>query len=298
MSNYFRRLCALFLSTFLFLTFSFSVFADDSENTGDADYKQKSNFFHWISKDSSVLSNIVGYSLGALCPETEDGYHRASSYQYTFESLLGDTYFRCICTECGEGFNAYETDLKQSYETQVSEMPATGYNSDGSFLIRPKLKWMSLGEHSIDYYGRYSYYALFCPHFVRTDLSGEVSNSGLYFIPHFDCDNWNVTALPKSGYSSFDIRGGSFLYYEPIIFPVDGFYSMISSVLCDGYSIKPDNLSERVPFSISSSFRDYKFRYAGDSVEFYYRFDKEHFILDCAYYYSQIYLSPSRFGGQ
>ena len=89
-----------------------------------------------------------------------------------------------------------------------------------------------------------------------------------------------------------------FIIIVVVVVPVDGFYSMISSVLCDGYSIKPDNLSERVPFSISSSFRDYKFRYAGDSVEFYYRFDKEHFILDCSYFYSQIYLSPSRFGGQ
>ena len=165
-------------------------------------------------------------------------------------------------------------------------MPATGFDSDGALLIRPKLKWMSLGWHSNN---TSTIFGFACSHYVKTDIGGRFQDSYIDFIPHFDCDNWNVTAQLRSGCSSFYIADGSYLYYEPIIFPVDGFYSMISSVVCDGYSIKPDNLSERVPFSISSSFRDYKFRYAGDSVEFYYRFDEEHFILDCAYYYSQIY---------
>ncbi len=257
MSNYFRRLCALFLSTFLFLTFSFSVFADDSENTGDADYKQKSNFFHWISKDSSVLSNIVGYSLGALCPETEDGYHRASSYQYTFESLLGDTYFRCICTECGEGFNAYETDLKQSYETQVSEMPATGYNSDGSFLIRPKLKWMlvfSFGQHNE------------CPHFVpeETSFSNDFVDFA-NFTSSFDCKNWSFTTHCSSGKSEFCVTD-VLAYFEPVVFPCDGYYSRIRSVVSDGFYIESKDLGKQVPFSKYSVAHNYGFRSGGDSV--------------------------------
>lgn len=82
-----------------------------------------------------------------VCPNTEDGYHRATSYEEYKKPLIGDPYYSCICEHCGHTFKAYETDLKQSYETQVSEMPATGYNSEGRLIWNPFADFDGTGKY-------------------------------------------------------------------------------------------------------------------------------------------------------
>lgn len=101
------------------------VLADESEDPGNSGYIQKASIWHWLAGPSSIFHEYFGYSFGVVCPESEDGYHRASSFERIEESSEGDIYFHCICTQCGHDFTAYESDLKQSYEAQVSEMEDT-----------------------------------------------------------------------------------------------------------------------------------------------------------------------------
>lgn len=135
----------------MFCLSAISVLADESSNPDDEkEYVQRANWWHWVYRDadetdkSSFLYRILSYSEGSICPNAEDGYHKASSYLEFKKPLIGDPYYSCLCEHCGHSFKAYETDLKQSYEAQVSGMPATGFDSDGALLIRPKLKWMFL----------------------------------------------------------------------------------------------------------------------------------------------------------
>ena len=77
-----------------------------------------------------ILKEFLGYTAGLVCPESDDGYHHASSYEVDRES----GYYNCICDVCGWPFLAYETDLQQAYETQVSELPITTVSSYGPSL--------------------------------------------------------------------------------------------------------------------------------------------------------------------
>lgn len=81
----------------------------------------------------SSFEGHCGLYIRYVCPESEDGYHHANSYQKDLE----DGYFTCICSYCGREFTAYESDLKQSYQDQVSDLPATGITSSGKLLWQP-----------------------------------------------------------------------------------------------------------------------------------------------------------------
>ena len=72
---------------------------------------------------SSLLYGIIGYRLGYVCPESEDNYHHAQKCDRSrYDKATSQEIYLCTCEYCGKSFEAYETDLKQSYETQVSEM--------------------------------------------------------------------------------------------------------------------------------------------------------------------------------
>ena len=140
MWKYFRPFCAIFVAICVFCLSSVAVLADDSSDPDDGkEYVQKASIFNWMANNldnSSFWYGITGYHFGAFCPETEDSYHRASSYIKSGVSVLGATYYECTCDYCGAFFTAYESDLKQSYEAQVSEMPAPGYSSNGELRWR------------------------------------------------------------------------------------------------------------------------------------------------------------------
>ena len=137
------------VSWFLLAVCSFSlivpVYANEGSNS-DSEYTQKSNFWHWIAGAGSPLNGYVGYAFGAVCPESEDSYHYATSY----EQYFSDGYYRCICSYCGKDFTAYASDLQQSYENQVEEMKKgkkpTQITSSGSFIIHAYDIWDGTGE--------------------------------------------------------------------------------------------------------------------------------------------------------
>lgn len=100
------------------------------------DYKQKSTFWHWAAGKWSPLNDIMGHSLGLVCPDSDDGYHHASSYYSSSQLDNGETVYKCVCTYCGHEFLAHESDLGQSYQEQVSALPAPGYSSSGELRWR------------------------------------------------------------------------------------------------------------------------------------------------------------------
>ncbi len=116
-----------------------------SSSHADVEYIQKSNFWTWAAGEPGTGWNkFIGYTFGVSCPNSEDGYHHASSYRRPEASWGGPTgYYKCICDLCGAEFTAYEKDLQQSYEAQVEELPAQSITAAG------KLIWQTTWD---DYY--------------------------------------------------------------------------------------------------------------------------------------------------
>ena len=116
------------------------------------DYKQQSDFWTWIAGTNSILQDFIGYTTGAVCPKSEDGYHHASSYVKNNE----DGYYTCICSYCGERFVGYEDDVQQSYDSQVSALPSTGVDSDGYLYWMPNFVYgqctLKVNYSSLYYY--------------------------------------------------------------------------------------------------------------------------------------------------
>ena len=122
------RLFALFVvATLITVGSTQAVFAVD-------EYIQKPTFWNWVSNQGNILNGIVAYGLGLACPNTEDGYHRASE-PLTTSQRAGRTVYSCICDYCATRFDAFEDDLNQSYQEQTSELPAQGYTSDGGLVF-------------------------------------------------------------------------------------------------------------------------------------------------------------------
>lgn len=137
----------LLIAVFLILPVSAA-----SSSGSDVEYIQKSSFWNWIAgKPGTDWNKFVGYTFGNSCPNSEDGYHHASSYERPIGNWTVESgYYKCICDLCGAEFKAYEKDLQQSYEAQVEELPAFNYGSDG------KLRWRLNVDHFDEYYGSVS----------------------------------------------------------------------------------------------------------------------------------------------
>ena len=99
--------------------------------SSDTEFVQKSSFWHWLNDQGGIVSGIVAYGLGRVCVNSDDGYHRSSSYAGT--NIFGE--YVCECDYCGHKFTTYESDLKQSYDNQVADMRdnynTTTINKDG-----------------------------------------------------------------------------------------------------------------------------------------------------------------------
>lgn len=105
------QLLSLFISIlFLVLSVVPKAFADEVE------YAQQTTFWHWLSKqgkENGILNGIIAYGLGAVCSNSPDGYHHATSSFFDGE-LWREGQYRCICDYCHKEFWAVESDIKQS----------------------------------------------------------------------------------------------------------------------------------------------------------------------------------------
>lgn len=174
--------------------------------------------------------NFVGYLAGEECPSSPDKYHHGNvpvGGIGVFGSGGTDDNGKFVwhtCDYCGEQFKVYASDLQQSYDAQVAELPATGYQSDGSLLWSPKIEKVYIYYHHTNL-GRLYYY---CPHY-----SG-VTNT-LSCSPTFDCVNNTITILPASGESTFPCEQ-LFLTYSDV-YPINGYYSRVRSLsVADTYT--------------------------------------------------------------
>lgn len=103
--------------------------------TSNSSYEQRVGWWEWVSH-FPVVKEIFGYASGSVCPKSDDGYHHSSSYEVDEKN----GWFISICSSCGQRFKAYESDLKQSYDNQVAELPATGITSAGQLIWQPTVK--------------------------------------------------------------------------------------------------------------------------------------------------------------
>lgn len=213
-------------------TLILSVFAVES----DKEYVSEDTFWHWLFQNTSgVVSAIVGYSAGSVCTVNADGYHCSSEISdLVWDFYSGDYRLQCICESCGAEFFAYQRDVKQSYESQVSKLPAPGFNSDGSLLWSPKLdyfdlQWTSKGGTT---------YVSGCPHYVK-----DVDDQVLRVTTTFNCELQTVTARLMSGTTGFSLGYVDFHFSGER--PIDGYYQQIVSPKSVGYYT---NLSGQAPF--------------------------------------------------
>lgn len=97
-----------------------------------ADYQSRDSYWNWLASSGSVAQKVIGYTTGKVCTKSSDGYHHANSYVTKKNGLYG-----CVCTECGKAFTAYETDIEQTYNKKVKEMPSKTYTSEGGMIWQP-----------------------------------------------------------------------------------------------------------------------------------------------------------------
>ena len=134
-----RRILIVFFLVKLFITLVLPVGATNNE------YVSSGSFWNWIADHGKLVQSVTGYFPGSgSCPSSEDTYHHASSYQKE-GNVNGDIRYWCVCDYCHQSFTAYESDLQQSYEAQVAELPAPVYGLDGA------LRW----RLNVDRFGEY-----------------------------------------------------------------------------------------------------------------------------------------------
>ena len=82
MKKYILRIASIFMVFVLSLILCVSAFAASAPV-----YDQKTTWWHWV-KDVPFLGDWVAYRLGAVCPNSEDKYHRQLINQYMRTVIL------------------------------------------------------------------------------------------------------------------------------------------------------------------------------------------------------------------
>lgn len=170
-----------------------------------------SNFWDFLSGNEydynlDFWKNVTGYFVGKECPSSPDSYHHGPKPAFGSSSGGSDENGRfgwATCEYCGNLFKVYssftpnssgfggKSDLQQSYDSQVAELPAPVYTSAGEF------SWKIV------------------PHVGYVCGSDRVS--GERFI-----DYVRGVGKAKGGASSYV----SFILLEDFVAPVDGVYSL------------------------------------------------------------------------
>lgn len=233
----------------LLISFCLSFFCPAAAADVVMDYQQKSDFWTWIAGTNSLLHDFIGYTTGAVCSKSEDGYHHASSYIKSHDDGL----YTCICDECGERFVGYLSDAQQSYEDQVASLPATSVGSDGY------LYWMPEFDHG-EYVAKYSssnYDTFYFGNTIETPHLSEHGTVEQEFNPFIFSRVFDTLCYEYVGYPTIYLIGSA---------PVDGYY-ISPTYRYSGYYIISGQR-----FELSAREYDYSstgpFYSAGSSVSF------------------------------
>lgn len=103
------------------------VFAFDSGTTS-------ASYWDWITSVPSRgggFTNVSSGSFGQVCSDSPDGLHHSDSLGHSGSYDSNGRYTICTCKHCGDTYKVYASDLQQSYDAQVSELPADNINSAG-----------------------------------------------------------------------------------------------------------------------------------------------------------------------
>ena len=191
-------------------------------------------FFQWTSGMLGDTANFWASQIWSkinddVCPfaPSVGGRHNFVEKRTQVDGKLGLYY---VCEYCGK--SAGEV-AEKAYEEYVSDLPAMGYNSDGSLLIYPKNHSYYFKDSSIK-----SIIRSVCPHYtINTEVSGNTNCDYL-----FNCDEFTVIAKLKDGMETFALGK----LYVDFFFetPITGFYSQYYGGAYSGYYISSSSSIE------------------------------------------------------
>ncbi len=172
------------------------------------------DLWSWLNDIGYHTGNFWGSFIDKdLCPQSSNpgGRHNFIEQRTTVDGKTGVYY---ICEYCGK--SAGEVG-NTAYDSQVSEMPVTGYASDGSLLYSPD------------------------PWYIRTEGNGHIScehdpqaSNGTSWNCFFNCTVNSVQIVPFSGSSTVSSVDYVKFYYNGIA-PVDGYYTVQNTSVVSGY---------------------------------------------------------------
>ena len=211
-----------------------------------------SNFWDFLQGNEfdynlDFWKNVTGYFVGKECPSSPDSYHHGPKPTFGSSSGGSDENGRfgwATCDYCGKQFKYYssfsggsgfgKSDLQQSYDAQVAELPATGYTSSGGLIWTPTVS--DLIDSVVNVFGISSGGGAWTlPHtynegrYIRTL---EVSDSGICF--------GFVSLVDRTIFSD------SISYSAYVSPPLNGVYSLLDGIayLGTAYSTSSSGIVE------------------------------------------------------
>lgn len=233
-----RKIIAVFLA-FVMLVPLLVVPASAADSGSISGGEQFSGGFtggtFWDSAYSSM--EMPGYgddvlkALGTLtssdaCASSASGFHSGSAVSIEKPGGRSRYEVHCRCDSCGQGFTVGVTvgELNAAYNSYVSNLPASGFASDGSLLLYLKPTYSYL-----TYYTDYTRYYYYSPSANKSNPN----NSNVTVA--FNEADWVTKFLYSSSVSNFE----SF-YYFTLTTPISGLYTFES---CFDYSFEAVNAS-------------------------------------------------------
>lgn len=140
----YKRIISLFFSFVILFSCVSLAHADYvSDYTG-------ANFWDWrmirlnhvasTTDLGGLVQGVTGTLSGKVCSLSPDSFHHSDTKgQFGHVSGGSDENGRFIwltCKYCEKQFKCYSADFQQSYDTQVSELPASAYGSSGELRWR------------------------------------------------------------------------------------------------------------------------------------------------------------------
>lgn len=237
-----KRALSLILVLVVVVCFSIPVFASEEEGS-EPDYTGAVSFwdsvlYSWAQRfDSGIpffnpAQDVIGTLCQSVCTESEDSLHHAASITNDYLTDATGFYTWATCKFCHGRFKLYASDIKDSYQSQVSSLPATQYGSDGAVYVT--------GVHSDFCFttpGNFTH-RYHCSHLSAEEEdnvdhyligNGPVSNN----ISSFDCDSLIFEQRLCSGGSSLYLYNVGYSY--KIVAPISGRYYRVSGSSLDAY---------------------------------------------------------------
>ena len=246
MSNLGKIIAWILIFSIVVFIFCVPAFASGGggrpQPTPEGVLKQRASFSQWVG---GAFQRVYGYSAGLACPNSEDNFHYANDYLSWSKDENGAIIYTCQCAGCGATFTAYESDLKQSYDDQVAELPATGITSAGRLIWQTSLG--DMGRYFNVVCGPTVYYEASITSFPWHGSSGylsevgfDVASSGSALSFSYSGNPWLTFVGFKCAYfiapfaGSYRLLGdrlasGSYLLESGVIGTIDGDYSADSS---------------------------------------------------------------------